>query len=315
MLTTYNNNNLNFQPDSSLVVLVFQKGDDPIDAINHMMSFLTAVVTSRGRVYCQQCTKPRGKGLKTWFNNNVLLVQAQAGGKALTEEDIDFCRSRTSDILTSLDIAVMTSSVRSNDVSRQKHVINSDLAISLPYSQLLSEHNRKTVLNSNSSAQHDVLILVYIQEEVKILKESKMLKTVLSGSNEQLAEISVPKNFTTIPGRDFGLRDIVVHVKENLSKDPLLESAFRSKTFSSVADHSLHGITQRMIDSASIQVNYKKQIILIMSDSRNDCMFSDNLCVSNSLNDVKSRAKPNKNKPKKDIWKPTGKVFTQIGYT
>ncbi|GKE08304.1 hypothetical protein Tco_1411855 [Tanacetum coccineum] len=30
-----------------LLVLVFQKGDDPIDAINHMMSFLTAVVTSR----------------------------------------------------------------------------------------------------------------------------------------------------------------------------------------------------------------------------------------------------------------------------
>ncbi|GKG00539.1 hypothetical protein Tco_0302229, partial [Tanacetum coccineum] len=35
------------QPDSSLIVPVFQKGDDPIDAINHMMSFLTAVVTSR----------------------------------------------------------------------------------------------------------------------------------------------------------------------------------------------------------------------------------------------------------------------------
>ncbi|GJV05785.1 hypothetical protein Tco_1343441 [Tanacetum coccineum] len=34
------------QPDSGLIVPVFQKGDDPIDAINHMMSFLTAVVTS-----------------------------------------------------------------------------------------------------------------------------------------------------------------------------------------------------------------------------------------------------------------------------
>nr|GEX24722.1 hypothetical protein [Tanacetum cinerariifolium] len=34
-------------PDTGLVVLVFQNGDDPIDAINHMMSFLTAVVTSR----------------------------------------------------------------------------------------------------------------------------------------------------------------------------------------------------------------------------------------------------------------------------
>nr|GFC66732.1 hypothetical protein [Tanacetum cinerariifolium] len=34
------------QLDSGLIVPVFQKGDDPIDAINHMMSFLTAVVTS-----------------------------------------------------------------------------------------------------------------------------------------------------------------------------------------------------------------------------------------------------------------------------
>nr|GEZ66259.1 hypothetical protein [Tanacetum cinerariifolium] len=34
-------------PDTGLVVPVFQKGDDTIDAINHMMSFLTSVVTSR----------------------------------------------------------------------------------------------------------------------------------------------------------------------------------------------------------------------------------------------------------------------------
>nr|GEV47938.1 hypothetical protein [Tanacetum cinerariifolium] len=34
-------------PETRLVILVFQKGDDPIDAINHMMSFLTTIVTSR----------------------------------------------------------------------------------------------------------------------------------------------------------------------------------------------------------------------------------------------------------------------------
>nr|GEU42140.1 hypothetical protein [Tanacetum cinerariifolium] len=34
-------------PDTWLVVLVFQKGDDPIDAINQIMSFLTSAVTSR----------------------------------------------------------------------------------------------------------------------------------------------------------------------------------------------------------------------------------------------------------------------------
>ncbi|GKF50352.1 hypothetical protein Tco_0146819, partial [Tanacetum coccineum] len=35
------------QPDLGLIIIVFQKGDDPIDAINHMMSFLTVVVTTR----------------------------------------------------------------------------------------------------------------------------------------------------------------------------------------------------------------------------------------------------------------------------
>nr|GEZ45536.1 hypothetical protein [Tanacetum cinerariifolium] len=34
-------------PETGLMVSVFQKGDDPIDAINHMMSFLTSVVASR----------------------------------------------------------------------------------------------------------------------------------------------------------------------------------------------------------------------------------------------------------------------------
>nr|GFC95175.1 hypothetical protein [Tanacetum cinerariifolium] len=32
--------------EAGLFVPVFQKGDDPIDAINHMMSFLTSVVAS-----------------------------------------------------------------------------------------------------------------------------------------------------------------------------------------------------------------------------------------------------------------------------
>nr|GFB78879.1 hypothetical protein [Tanacetum cinerariifolium] len=34
-------------PETGLVVSVFQTGEDPIDAINHMISFLTSVVTSR----------------------------------------------------------------------------------------------------------------------------------------------------------------------------------------------------------------------------------------------------------------------------
>ncbi|GKF83595.1 hypothetical protein Tco_0248493, partial [Tanacetum coccineum] len=65
--------------------------------------------------------------------------------------------------------------------------------------------------------------------------------------------------------------------------------------------------TVKVTGSASVQ-NSKKQDNSDYVNS-NDCMSSDNVCVSNDVNVVKSRAKP-----KKDIWKPTGKVFTQIGY-
>nr|GEY71379.1 hypothetical protein [Tanacetum cinerariifolium] len=143
-------------PETGLVVPVFQKGDDPIDAINHMMSFLTSIVTSRypatnnrlrtssnprqqatinnGRVTIQpiqgrqnhmsagssipfasglggtsrrqrvimcynfkgeghmakQCTKPKRKRDAEWFKDKVLLVQAQANGQVLQEEELDF---------------------------------------------------------------------------------------------------------------------------------------------------------------------------------------------------------------------------------
>nr|GEZ33208.1 hypothetical protein [Tanacetum cinerariifolium] len=143
-------------PDTRLVVPVFQKGDDPIDVINHMMSFLTAVVTSRypvtnnqlrtssnphqqatisnGRVTIQpiqgrhnsmtagssrlytsgssgtsrkqrvilcynckgkchmskQCTNPKRKRDEEWFKDKVLLVQAQANGQVLQEEELEF---------------------------------------------------------------------------------------------------------------------------------------------------------------------------------------------------------------------------------
>nr|GFC61062.1 hypothetical protein [Tanacetum cinerariifolium] len=92
-------------PETGLVVLVFQKGDDPTDAINHMMSFLTAVVTSRRQnsmstgssrpfasrsggasgkqrvIVCynckgeghmsKECTKPKRKPDSEWFKDKV----------------------------------------------------------------------------------------------------------------------------------------------------------------------------------------------------------------------------------------------------
>ncbi|GKD75207.1 integrase, catalytic region, zinc finger, CCHC-type containing protein, partial [Tanacetum coccineum] len=117
------------QIDSGLAVPVFKQGDDPIDAINKMMSFLSTVVSSlqerqgsfaagtsgtranisgtggnnsgqRRVVKCfncqgeghmaRQCLKPKRKMDATWFRDKVLLVETQGNGKVLNEEELEF---------------------------------------------------------------------------------------------------------------------------------------------------------------------------------------------------------------------------------
>ncbi|GJS05737.1 hypothetical protein Tco_0322245 [Tanacetum coccineum] len=115
------------QLDLGLIVPVFKQGDDPIDAINHMISFLSAIVTSRYPTTNNQGAKflllrgqvgptlqeqveailgnkgllfvktikgkdtcPKRKQDDSWFKDKVLLVQAQANGQILHEEELAF---------------------------------------------------------------------------------------------------------------------------------------------------------------------------------------------------------------------------------
>ncbi|GJZ59503.1 hypothetical protein Tco_0615319 [Tanacetum coccineum] len=138
--TTYQHQQSEFpQPDSGLIVPVFQKGDDPIDAINHMMSFLTAVVTSVSYT-------TSAKDLP------------QASGQVLTEEEIAFLADPglpdiqtsqtvnttvyglcTHDVTQSDNLAydlinqseqIMTSSEQSNDVNQtETEITNATITI------------------------------------------------------------------------------------------------------------------------------------------------------------------------------------------
>ncbi|GJX14166.1 retrovirus-related pol polyprotein from transposon TNT 1-94 [Tanacetum coccineum] len=67
--------------------------------------------------------------------------------------------------------------------------------------------------------------------------------------------------------------------------------------------------TVKVNGSASVQNSKKHDNSDYVCINGDDCMSSDNLCVSNSMNDVKFCAKPKKRKSMKEIWKPTGKVF------
>nr|GEY18437.1 hypothetical protein [Tanacetum cinerariifolium] len=137
-------------PKTGLVVPVFQKGDDPIDVINHMMSFLTAVVTSRQNfmsagssrpfasgsggasgkqrvIVCynykveghmsKQCTKPKRKRDAEWFKDKVLLVQAHANGQVLQEEELEFLADpRMTESLSNQNVITTNAAYQADDL-------------------------------------------------------------------------------------------------------------------------------------------------------------------------------------------------------
>ncbi|GJS92268.1 retrovirus-related pol polyprotein from transposon TNT 1-94 [Tanacetum coccineum] len=268
--------------DSGLAVLVFNKGDDLIDAINKMMSFLSTVVIScfpstnnqlrnssnprqqakiqDGRVTVQQlqgrqnsfgaglsgtkstgqrvvkcfncqreghmakqCPKPKRKRDASWFREKVLLVEAQANGQIIHEEELAFLADPSitegqatqtvithnaayqakdldaydfdCDELNTAKIALMAnlSHYGSNALAKLSVVnnleteITSDINI-IPYYQYVIESQQATVQNSNSSAQQDALIL-----SVKVLKKGQNVdlksNDIISDSSAQSVEI------------------------------------------------------------------------------------------------------------------------------
>nr|GEW82636.1 hypothetical protein [Tanacetum cinerariifolium] len=66
-------------PKTGLVVLVFQKGDDPIDAINPMMSCLTSVVASRYPATNNQLRTSSNPRQQATINNGRVTIQPLQG--------------------------------------------------------------------------------------------------------------------------------------------------------------------------------------------------------------------------------------------
>ncbi|GJV14497.1 hypothetical protein Tco_1359820 [Tanacetum coccineum] len=65
--------------DSDLIVPVFQKGNDPIDVINHMMSFLTAIVTSRYPTTNNQLRNSSNLRQQATINDKIVTLQPIQG--------------------------------------------------------------------------------------------------------------------------------------------------------------------------------------------------------------------------------------------
>nr|GEU52727.1 hypothetical protein [Tanacetum cinerariifolium] len=200
-------------PDTRLVVLVFQKGDDPIDAINQMMSFLTSVVTSRypptdnqlrtssnprqqdtinnGRVTIQPIqgrqnsiiagsSRPYTSGSSGTLGKQrdmVLLVQAQANGQVLQEEELKFLADPGIAETSNTQYAVTNNvSYQANDPNAYDSDCDKLNSAKIALMANLS-HYRSDNLTENSSSpalQDDLILSVVEQLKTKVVNCTKI---------------------------------------------------------------------------------------------------------------------------------------------
>nr|GEU55776.1 hypothetical protein [Tanacetum cinerariifolium] len=183
-----------------------EKGDDPIDAINHMMSFLNAVVTSRttnswethffaagtSRTYTsgasgnntgkqrsvicynckgeghmsKQCTKPKRKKDESWFKDKVLLVQAQANGQILHEEELTFLADQgIAEAQTTQTVITHNAAYQADDLDAYDSDCDEINTVKVSLMANLSRYGSDDLAeNSNSPAQQDAQILSVIEQ-------------------------------------------------------------------------------------------------------------------------------------------------------
>nr|GEW28891.1 integrase, catalytic region, zinc finger, CCHC-type, peptidase aspartic, catalytic [Tanacetum cinerariifolium] len=178
-------------------VFVFKQGDDPINSINKMMSFLSTIVISRfpyTKFLC--CWYFRNKSYyfgnrRELYRDKVLLVEAQGNGKVLNEEELEFLANPSiakglvtqsvithnaayqADDLDAYDfdcdgISTAKAALMANLYSHGSDVLSENEITSdsniIPYSQYLLETQNTAVQDTNSFTQQDAMILSVFEQ-------------------------------------------------------------------------------------------------------------------------------------------------------
>nr|GEZ18442.1 hypothetical protein [Tanacetum cinerariifolium] len=223
------------QIDSSIAVLVFKQGDDPIDDINNIMSFMSTIVSSRfptTNIQLRNSSNPRQQAATPEGRVTVQPVRGKQGSFAVgtygTRANISETSrnnlgqqrivkyfnfqakavlmanlsSYISDVLSEVPHSknthtdMLNQSVQEILYSEQTHLVNypkneitSDSNI-IPYSQCQLETQNAVVLDINSFAQQDVMILsLFEQLSNQVTNCNKVNKDNLKANESLFAEL------------------------------------------------------------------------------------------------------------------------------
>nr|GEU71523.1 copia protein [Tanacetum cinerariifolium] len=193
-------------PDTRLVVLVFQKGDDPINAINQMMSFLTSIVTSWYPTTNNQLRTSSNPHQQATINNG------RANGQVLQEDKLEFLAD-SGIAETSKDTLMLAIESRSKMLQKQNEPIMSKkemqpvepmLSSSTTIVEVPKELHKVSMVNSSLKRLKFHLASFDMAVEQHCVKKNKFqdkMKNVLK-DNERLLEQAISVDIVNIVVHD-----------------------------------------------------------------------------------------------------------------
>nr|GEV21373.1 hypothetical protein [Tanacetum cinerariifolium] len=240
------------------------KGDDPIDAINHMMTFLTTVVTSQrqnsltagmSRQYTSRtsgtnsvkqrvivyynckgeghmskhCTKPKRKRDEAWFKDKVLLFQAQANRQVFHEEELDF--------LADPRIAE-TQSTQTMDMTIDQQVAMDEALV--PHAHRLRIGRSNFCLLSDISSKESTLQLVY-----DVLRLTPFFRAFLVTAD--VLKIYMQEFWATATVHHHSIREML-HIYPILPNKPFVEPPIEEHIMGFLRFLRHSGAIRRLID-------------------------------------------------------------------
>nr|GFC73397.1 hypothetical protein [Tanacetum cinerariifolium] len=128
------------------------------------------------------CTKPRRKRDAEWFKDKVLLVQAQANGQVLQEEELDFLADPGT-VESSSNQAIITTNAayQADDLDAYDSECDELNSAKVALMENLSHYGSDTLAEVNNHAHRTNLL---ISQEMQVLSISKP-STILAQSNTQ----------------------------------------------------------------------------------------------------------------------------------
>nr|GEU62982.1 retrovirus-related Pol polyprotein from transposon TNT 1-94 [Tanacetum cinerariifolium] len=339
------------QPDSGLIVPVFQKGDDPIDAINHMIFFLTAVVTSRtytsgvngnnsGKlrtvVYynyegeghmSKQCTKLKWKRNESWFKDKISLMAnlSHYGSDDLAENSnepnlstrptqVEVPKELPKVSMVNTSLKKLKHHLASFDVAVEQHRVKSK-GFQVKMNKVLNE-NERHLEQAISKDIMNIVVTAFVNNAYEPVHECERcvkLETELQKDFVKRERVTLPTSASGSQPSGNTKKHRILQTPSSAKKNKLEAYLRNVRTSLQNKKSVVNTKSIASVQESKLNVNSDLQCVTC-----NGCLFSDkhDSCVLEFINSVNARvkSKPTKKPLKRNFWKPTGKVFTNIGY-